>query len=504
MTTETKASPARNAEKRIAAPPVVEHRSFIDGQWIEIEDSGRVLADPNTGEVRQPTRKTGAADVERALAAAQSLHATARLEELGLTERNELLQQVAASLDARAEEIALQDSITSGVPLTTTRLIAATFGDRVRGAIKDAEELGESVTLNGAERPVHVLRKPLGPALIVGPWNAPTFTVSGKVAAAIAAGCPVLLKPSENSHAGTQLFAEIVADAMATRGYPQAAFQLVHGNSSVGSILTSDPRIAALSFTGGGSAGRTVAQAAASNLAALQMELGSNNPAIVLADADIPATAKSIVAGMTRLNGQWCEAPGKILVDETVHDDLVAAMAAEVRTLKVGHALDESTQVGPLAFERHRDGLKSQVDRLVGLGGELVGGTELPDLGGWFLAPGFITGCRPEDAADELFGPLVTVHPFDSVDEALRHANVDETGLGAFVFGTDTDVALEVGGRIRAGEVRINGTFMSDLADESRQTFFGLSGIGGHASEYGVRFYLGDRVVGVDKTDIAL
>jgi betaine-aldehyde dehydrogenase len=500
MTTETQ-TPPKTAPLSV---PVIEHRSFIDGQWIQIEDSGRTLADPNTGEVRQPARKTAEADVERALAAAHDLHLSGQLEGLGLQERIELLRQVATSLDARVEEIALQDSITSGVPLTTTRLIAGTFGDRVRGAIKDAEDLGESVPLDGGDRPVHVLRKPLGPALIVGPWNAPTFTVSGKVAAAIAAGCPVLLKPSENSHAGTQLLAEIIAEAMAERGYPQAAFQLVHGNSSVGSLLTADPRIAALSFTGGGTAGRVVAQAAAANLAVMQMELGSNNPAIVLDDADIPATAKSIVAGMTRLNGQWCEAPGKILVDEKVHDELVEAMAAEVRTLKVGHALEEPTQVGPLAFKRHRDGLQREVDRLVGLGGELVSGAELPDLDGWFLAPGFIIGCRPEDAAEELFGPLVTVHPFTTEEEALRHANVDETGLGAFVFGADTDRALRVGGRIRAGEVRINGTFMSDLAPDSRQTFFGLSGIGGHASEYGVRFYLGDRVVGVDQTDIPL
>lgn len=485
-------------------PDIVEQRSYIDGQWLQLEETGRYLTNPNTGERRQPMRKSEEADVERALAAARALHDSGKLEDLALKERLELLSKVAASLDARSEEIALQDCINTGVPLTTTRLIAGTLGDRIRGTISEAEQLGESETLNGGDRPVLLLRKPLGPALIVGPWNAPTFTVVGKVAAAIAAGCPVILKPSENAPSGCQLFAEAVVAAMNELGYPNAAFQLVHGNAGIGSLLTSDPRIEALSFTGGDTAGRMVAQAAASNLAVMQMELGSNNPVLVLDDADVNATAKSIVQGMTRLNGQWCEAPGKVLVDESIYDGFVKAMKSELGKLKVGDALDESTQVGPLAFERQRDGLKASVDRLLELGGELVNGGELPDLDGWFLAPGMIIGCKADDATEELFGPLVTVHAVHSVEEALGHANGPATGLDAFVFGGDQTRALQVASRIRAGEVRINGTFMSDLAGNSRQSFWGASGIGGHGPQYGVRFFLGDRVVGVDKPDLPL
>lgn len=485
-------------------PDIVEQRSYIDGEWLELEEAGRYLTDPNTGEHRQPMRKSNEADVERALAAARTLHESGKLEDITLQERLELLAKVAASLDARSEEIALQDCINTGVTIATTRLIAGALGDRVRGTMSEAEQLGESETLNNGNRLVLLLRKPLGPALVVGPWNAPTFTVVGKVAAAMAAGCPVILKPSENAPSGCQLFAETIVAAMDEVGYPKAAFQLVHGNSVIGALLTSDPRIEALSFTGGDTAGRVVAQAAASNLAVMQMELGSNNPAIVLGDADVNAAAKSIVQGMTRLNGQWCEAPGKVLVDESIYDSFVEAMTSELSKLKVGDALDESTQVGPLAFERHRDGLQASVDRLLELGGELVTGGDLPDLAGWFLAPGMILGCTPEEAKEELFGPLVTVHAVHSVDEALRHANNSTTGLDAFVFGGDESRALAVASRIRAGEVRINGTFMSDLADKSRQSFWGNSGIGGHGPQYGVRFFLGDRVVGVDKADFPL
>lgn len=487
-----------------AVPEIVEQRSYIEGEWLRLKEGDRYLANPNTGEPRQPTRKTDDVDVERALATAQALHYSGKLEGTPLQKRIELLAKVAASLDEQSEKIALQDSINTGVPVTTTRLIAGALGDRVRGTMSEAEQLGESETLSGEERPVLLLRKPLGPALIVGPWNAPTFTIVGKVTAAMAAGCPVILKPSENAPSGCQLFAEAIVTAMDELDYPKAAFQLTHGNSSVGSLLTSDPRIEALSFTGGTATGRVVAQAAASNLAAIQMELGSNNPAIVLDDADVSAAAKSIVQGMTRLNGQWCEAPGKVLVDESIHDRFIEAMKSELSRVKVGDSLDEATQIGPLAFERQRDGLKASVDRLLDLGGELVDGGELPDLDGWFLAPGMIVGCKPEDAVEELFGPLVTVHAVHSAEEALKHANGSATGLGAFVFGRDEKRALKVASQIRAGEVRINGTFMSDLAGNSRQSFWGTSGIGGHGPQYGVRFYLGDRVVGVDRSDFPL
>src|SRR5687767_9631540 len=178
------------------SPDLVEQRSFVDGAWLQLDESGRYLTNPNTGEPRQPMRKTGKADVERALAAAATLHESGKLEDTELRDRLELLTKVAASLDAQSEEIALQDSINTGVPIRTTRLIAAALGDRVRGTIAEAEHLGESETLDGSDRSVVILRKPLGPALIVGPWNAPTFTVVGKVAAAMAAGCPVILKPS--------------------------------------------------------------------------------------------------------------------------------------------------------------------------------------------------------------------------------------------------------------------------------------------------------------------
>ncbi|QBE48253.1 aldehyde dehydrogenase family protein [Leucobacter triazinivorans] len=485
--------------------PIVPLRSYVDGAWVdEMDDTRRTLHDPNTGAYRQSKLATRPVDVERALRAARALYDTQQLEELGLRARTELILAVADELERRQDEIALQDSINTGAPLTTTRIIASSLGDRTRGAVREAAELGESAELGEAGRRVVLLRRAIGPAVIVAPWNAPTFTTVGKVAAAILGGCPVLLKPSENAPNGCQLFSEILVHELERRGFPEASFQLIQGGSQVGSLLTEDDRIEALSFTGGLGAGRTVAVAAASNLNVMQMELGSNNPAIVRADADVQQTAIQIVQGMTRLNGQWCEAPGKVLVHKSIHDSLVEAIGVELDRLAVGDALDAKTQVGPMAFERHRQALLQAVSRLESLGGELIATQRMPDLDGWFLAPGMIVGTRPEDANEELFGPLITVHSVDSDEDALAHANAPGGGLDGFVFSTNTEAAVRLGSRIRAGEVRVNGTFMSDLAGHSRQTFWGTSGIGGHSPQYGVRFFVGDRVVGIDRTDLAL
>ena len=479
-------------------PPIVVQRSYIDGEWLELADTGRPLCDPNTGEVRQPKLATSASDVERALAAAHRFDRDGLARGISLDERIALMEAFADALEQRQEEIAYQDSINTGATLRTTKVVASSLGARVRAQIAEARALVPTIDLRSGKQPVQLLHEPIGPAVIIAPWNVPSFTASGKVAAAMLAGCPVLLKPSENTPTGIQLIAEMLVEQIEARGLPRGYFQLIQGGSNVGTLLTGDPRIGALVFTGGVSTGKSVAQSAASVLAVMQLELGSNNPAIVRADADVAHTAKSLVQGATRVNGQWCEAPGKVLAHESIHDALAEALEAEFRALTIGHALEDDTQLGPLAFERHRDALQDEIARLEGLGGKLRGSEALPDLGGWFLTPGVIVGTRAEQAITELFGPLVTLHPFTDEGEALRQANHPSGGLAAFVFSEDIDVAMDLAGRVRAGEVRINGTYMTDLAHGSQQTFWGTSGIGGHGDQYGVRFFLGDRVIGVD------
>ena len=322
--------------------------------------------------------------------------------------------------------------------------------------------------------------------------------MAAKTASALAAGCPVILKPSEWAPAGCQILAEVISDAVADLGLPPAVFQLVHGAAAVGSQLVSDSRIRAVSFTGGTEGGRAVAAAAAPHFTALQLELGGHNPVIVRPDADIDLAAAAIAEGMTKLNGQWCEAPGKVIVPRSQHDQFVDALLDRLGGLRVGHCLEDGTAVGPLSHASHRAHLQRRVDELVAKGGKSLSASRMPDLGGWFFAPAVIVGLPAEDSPHELFGPAVSVHSVDSSEEAVRAANGPETGLTAFVFGSDLDAAMHTAARIPAGEIRVNGCKLADLADASEQTFWNNAGIGGHGPTGMVRFFQGRRITGID------
>jgi phenylacetaldehyde dehydrogenase len=295
-----------------------------------------------------------------------------------------------------------------------------------------------------------------------------------------------------------------VADAIHRADLPRGVFQMVHGGPTTGAALTSDARVKVISYTGSLAAGRAIARAAAEHFTALQLELGGNNPAIVRADADVDATAASLASGMLKLNGQWCEAPGKVLVARERHDDLVDALRDHLGRWHIGHHLDPDTQVGPLSHEAHRARLQQQVDALVADGGDVITAGDLPDLPGWFWAPRLVVGVPAERCVDELFGPVVSVHAVDDDEAAVAAANDTPFGLAGYVFSSDLDAAQALGRRIRFGEVKINGTSVIDLTPTSTQSFWGLSGIGGHGNAEVFRFFTGSQIVGVDHTDVPI
>ena len=483
---------------RTLRPPLPQ-TDLIAGQWTTpTERLNGTLDDPNTGTPRQHQSATSAESVEQAISTAATLHHSQRWALTPLDLRVRLLELVADGLAGMVEEIGYEDALSTGNPLTTTTRTASYLGPRVLSARDQLALIGDQTALSADGRDVRVLRRALGPAAVLAPWNAPTFVAVAKVASALAAGCPVILKPSEWAPAGCQIVAEVIYDAVRQLGLPEAVFQLVHGGAAVGAQLAADARVRAISFTGGTAAGRAVASAAAPHFTALQLELGGHNPAVILPDADIGASAAAIAEGMTKLNGQWCEAPGKVLVPADVHDEFVDALLAQLGALRVGHCLDEGTDVGPLAYAAHRDRLNEQIHRLESLGGKALTNSVLPDLDGWFLAPTVVVGLSHEQSTHELFGPAVTVHPVSAIEEGLRAADGPETGLAGFVFGRDLSQALETAARIPAGEIRVNGCKLADLADGSEQSFWNSAGIGGHGPTDMVRFFQGRRTVGVD------
>lgn len=475
--------------------------NYIADEWSEcavLPDAWNV--DPNTRRPVHRTATTTPDDVERALRHAEQSYDAAYGSEGARHERADVLDRVADLIEKRTEEIARVDALTSGTPIGSTRKVAGFLPHRIRSTATDLREIPRVTALQAGGRDVRLHKVPWGPAAILTPWNGPSFIPAAKVVSAIAAGCPVILKPSEHAPASAQIVAECFLEA----GLPTGALQLVHGTGEVGAALTSDPRVKVVSFTGGPGAGRAIARAAVEDFKVLQLELGGNNPVIVLDDADIDVTADGLLEGLTKLNGQWCEGPGKVLAPVQLVEPLAEALIARIAKLVVGHSLDEGSQVGPISNAAHFETLQRRVEGLWELGATVHQPAVLPDLGGFFLSPTVAVGGDPVRATAELFGPLLSVHAVESAEVALRIANATPSGLDAYVFGTDTERAIEVGSRIVAGEVRVNGAKIADLGDDSAQSFWGPSGVGGHGPAESVRVFCGDRVVGVDSPDLPI
>jgi acyl-CoA reductase-like NAD-dependent aldehyde dehydrogenase len=453
------------------------------------------LDDPNTGKSLQALRSSSPEQVERAIEAAHQAHVRGDWSALGLAGRAERLRAVADAIEAVAEPIAVLDALNSGVPISKTRMFAGGLGDTVRQAVARAEEAGEDRRLLAEPGPVRLRRVPWGPTALILPWNAPSFTATKKLAYALVAGNPVVLKPSPFS----PWSAELLMAAIETAGLPPGTVSLVLGGGDVGSAVCGDPRVRAISMTGSTPTGRLIAAAAAPHFTRLHLELGSNNPAVVRADADVVATARHLFDGMTKLNGQWCEAPRNVYVAAEIEDELVAALTQLMESAEVGPSLDEATEIGPMAYRERRDALRAQRAAFETGDATIVHAEDCPDEG-WFFLPTLVLGGSDRVKA-EVFGPMLTVEAVRSDDDAVTRANGTAGGLAAYVFGEDLVAAQSLGERLLGGEVKINGTSVLDMSPESAQSFFGTSGIGGHGDQDLLDFHSGKQVIGRDLID---
>jgi acyl-CoA reductase-like NAD-dependent aldehyde dehydrogenase len=475
--------------------------NYIADDWSEcrnIPDAWNL--DPNTGEPVHRAVTTGPDDLERALRHAERSYGFERWDDAASEERAAVIERAADVVEARIEDIARTDALTSGVPIAKARMVAAFLPHRIRSAAAELRTIPRRTALDAGGRDVRLYKVPWGPAAILTPWNGPSFIPAAKTVSALAAGCPVILKPSEHAPSSAQIIVECFVKA----GLPDGALQLVHGAGDVGAAITGDPRVKIVSFTGGPNAGRAIARAAAEDFKVLQLELGGNNPALVLDDADIDVAADGILDGMTKLNGQWCEGPGKVLAHKSLVAPLLDALLDRISRIDVGHSLDENTLLGPISNAPHFATLQSRIAGLRARGATIHQPAQLPALDGFFLSPTVASGVDASVATAELFGPLVSLHAVESDEDALRVANANPSGLDAYVFGGDLERAVEVGSRVLSGEVRVNGAKIADLGDGSAQSFWGASGIGGHAPGESVRVFCGDRVVGVDSPDLPL
>ncbi len=469
-------------------------REYVAGELREVPAEAVWLHDPNTGAPQQPMGTSTDDSVEEALATADRVHREGTWSQLPAEERADWLDRLADAVANRADESARLESLTTGATITMTSMLSFITHAAFRlaaGVLRDGYD--RRVVPGDTGNPVEVLRLPWGPAALLVPWNAPAPMAAHKAASALAAGAPAILKPSEFAPNGSVVLAE-AADEI---GLPAGVLQLVHGGPRVGGRLVTDPRVRAVSFTGGLRGGRAIAAACAPDFKPTQLELGGNNAMVVLPDADLDAAALGVEMLLTQLNGQWCRALGRLVVHEDVADDLLGRVLERLGTLAIGHSLSDAT-MGPMVSREHRDSLEQRIRALEAAGGTAHRTSTLPELDGAFLAPTLVTGVASEDAIDEIFGPVATVHTFGSDDDAVALANATPYGLEGYVFGTDEDRAAAVARRVRAGGVKINGATVMSLSLAAPRPAWGWSGFADEGTVESIDVFAGTRVVGVE------
>jgi len=471
-------------------------KNYIDGKMsAPTEEMGIWLENPNTGEKRRQQVSANDEQIEQALTAAWRVHTDGSWSEMPVEERAGYLAAFSAELDKRKDEIAQLESITTGAVINTTSMLNLITTGAWHLAIEQMKSGWQLSTMEGPnDNTVEIHRKPWGPALALVPWNAPAPMAAHKIANALAAGAPCILKPTEWAPDGCDLF----ADAADAAGIPAGVFQIVHGGASAGKKLVSDKRIKAVTFTGGLDGGRSIATACAMDFKPAQLELGGNNPIVVFADADIDEAAQGVVNLMVTLNGQWCRALGRLIVHESIHDTLLEAVFAGLEKVVIGDSLSPESMMGPIVHSGHLAKINTQKDTLIAAGGTAKSVTPLPDLPGNFFAPTLVSGVDIKDAQDEVFGPVGTIHSFKTEDEALALANGTPYGLEAYVFSKDEENALKFGRKVHAGGVKVNGSSMISLNLMAPRPAWGWSGFSEEGTAETYQFFCGTRVVGVE------
>lgn len=477
-----------------------ELKNLINGCFsAPVVDRQHQLRNANTAEPLQAQMSCDEAQVEEALACADAVYENGEWEHTNAADRADYLDAIAdkLALPATAESIAFADAITTGAIIHTTRKMAALAPIVFQQAANYIRAGALDQKLAGAIGDVDYIKRPWGPALLISPWNGPTAIGSHKVASALAAGAPCILKPSEWAPHS----AIIIAQAIAEVGLPNGVFQLTCGNRTIGAQMVADPRVKAVSFTGGLGGGQAVASACAPAFKPTQLELGGNNALVVFEDADLDKAATGIVYGLTNLNAQWCRALGRLVVHTSIKDALLERVMDKLSHIKLGDSLDEHSEMGPMIHQSQYDGILAAIESLRGKGGRLHSTTPLPDLKGYFIAPTLIDGCDPADTIDEIFGPVACIHSFDTDTQALALANGTPFGLAGYVYSENEQRAFNFAREMRTGGVKINGYSLFAIGAGAPRSAWGLSGIGEEGHSQSIEFFTGGRVVGVSPQD---
>ncbi|MCE8012297.1 NAD-dependent succinate-semialdehyde dehydrogenase [Halomonas daqingensis] len=457
-------------------------KAFIGGQWRDAERRFDVT-NPANGETLASVPDLSADDARDAVAAAEAAWPAWRRQTA--KQRAALLRAWFDAIMAHQESLARMMTLEQGKPLAESRGEVAYGASFVEFYAEQAKRMaGETLPSHGADKRILVFREPVGVVAAITPWNFPLAMITRKCAPALAAGCPVVIKPAE----ATPLTALALARLAEQVGFPAGVLNVVTASrpAEIGEVLTSDPRVRKVSFTGSTAVGKRLLAQCAGTVKKASMELGGNAPFIVFDDADLDAAVEGAVASKYRNSGQTCVCTNRLLVQSGVYEAFVEKLAARVAQLKVGNGLDEGVVQGPLINQAAVDKVQSHIADALAKGARLVCGGEPHALGGTFFQPTVVADVTDEMrvAREETFGPLAPVFRFDSDEQAIAMANATEFGLAAYFYARDYRRIWHVMEGLEYGMVAVNeGILSTELAP-----FGGVkeSGLGREGSHHGL------------------
>ena len=468
-------------------PGLLRQACYIDGHWVAA-DSGEhfPVTDPADGRVIASVPRAGAAETERAIAAAEKALPAWRARTAA--ERARILRRWYELMLAHQDDLALIMTAEQGKPLAEAKGEIAYAAAYLEWFAEEAKRAyGDVIPSPFADRRIVVTKEPVGVCAAITPWNFPSAMITRKAGPALAAGCTMILKPAEQ----TPLSALALAELAERAGVPAGVFSVVTGNArAIGGVLTASPVVRKLTFTGSTEVGRLLMQQCAPTIKKLSLELGGNAPFIVFDDADLDAAVAGAMASKYRNAGQTCVCSNRFLVQEGVYEAFADKLATAVAALKVGKGTEEGVTQGPLIDEAAIAKVESLVADAVGKGAQVVSGGSRHALGGTWFQPTVLTDVTPEMAVakEEIFGPVAPLFRFRTEEEAVAMANDTEFGLAAYFYSRDIGRVWRVSGLLEYGMVGINtGLISTEVAP-----FGGVknSGLGREGSHHGLDEYM--------------
>ncbi|WP_108485097.1 aldehyde dehydrogenase family protein [Oceaniglobus ichthyenteri] len=464
---------------------------YIDGAWVDATDREKInVTNPANGETIATLALATADDVNAAVAAAR--RALPGLRATDMAQRRAMLHRIRAAYAARIDDMgqAIMQELGAPIDLARAGQAAGVLG-KIDAFIDACDEVVLSEPLANGDL---VLRQPAGVAALITPWNWPLHQIMLKLGAALAAGCPMILKPSEV----TPICATILAEVMHAADLPAGAFNMIHGDGAgAGATLTAHPGVDVISFTGSTAAGGRIARTAAEGIKRCALELGGKSACVIFADADLDAALTSTLRKAFNNSGQNCNAPTRLLIERSAYDDAVTVAARLAADWTIGWPDQPGAHIGPVANARQHAHIRAMIKSGLNTGARLVaGGLDVPPefANGCFVAPTILADVTNdmEVARTEIFGPVVVMIPFDDETDALSIANDSDYGLAAFVHTADRDRAHRMIRDLEAGMVLVNG---SDISPGSPFGGVKASGIGREGGIFGIEEFMEIKLV---------